>query len=419
MRLSSFVSSIALVASFSSLAADAASAPPPTAAPAPVVAASSDRDRGAPARTDDANAFTFAMYRQLRGGRGNLFFSGTSVRDALGLAYLGARGATASEMASALRFDPDASRAAALAKTETADWNAARGQADLAVANRLWADARFPLRADYVQNAKDAYGAPVSPVDFRNDADGARRTIDRWVSDRTHARIPELLPEGSLSDSTRLVITNAIYFKGSWATPFDKSATSDDAFAKDGLQGERVPTMHRTGRFSVAARDGMTMLELPYGKSDLAMDVILPDARDGLPKVEADLRPESFTRWTSALSSERKVEVSLPKFKVSWGKSLTGDLRALGVQRLFGAADLSGIAKGDLAVTDVVHKAFVAVDEEGTEAAAATGVVVEATAVTLERRPIVFKADHPFVFVVRDVKRGRVLFIGRVTDPKA
>jgi serpin B len=403
MRLSVLASTVSLLACF---AADAAEAKAPPPAPAP------------PAPSGDvagSNAFAFSMYGALRGKSGNLFFSGTSLREALGLTYLGARGETAKEMSTVLRFDPDLAKVSAAAKAEAEGWNAARGASQLSVANRLWPDAHFVMKPSFVKMANDAYGAAVEPVDFVRDAEGARTTIDKWVSARTQDKIPELLPPGSLDGSTRLVITNAIYFKGSWQSRFEKSATSDEPFFVDGKTSQNVRMMHRTDRYAFAHDDGVKILELPYAKSDLAMDIVLPDAKDGLPKIEASLTPEAFARWTSKLSAPQEVRVSIPKTKFTWGGSVVDELTSLGIKRLFGGADLSGIADGaGLAVSDVVHRSFVAIDEEGTEAAAATGVVIRETAVSA---PPELKADHPFVFFIRDVKRGRILFMGRVTNP--
>lgn len=411
MRLSVLASTVTLLACF---AADAAYAKaPPAPPPSPVAPAPALDDAAA------SNAFAFSMYGALRGRTGNLFFSGTSLRDALGVAYLGSRGDTAKELSTALRFDPDLAKTSAAAKTETSEWNLARGASELSIANRLWPDARFTMKPSFVKLASDAYGAPVETVDFRKDPEAARLTIDAWVSGKTHDKIPELFPPRSLDTSTRLVITNAIYFKGVWQTPFDKSATSDEPFATDAKSSQSVRMMHRTDRYAFAQQPGVQILEMRYGKSDLAMDVVLPDAKDGLPKIERSLDAETFARWTAALSTPRKVNVSLPKTKFSWGGSVVPELRSIGVKTLFDSADLSGIADGGgLAVSDVVHKSFVAIDEEGTEAAAATGVAVaEATAIELP--PPVFKADHPFLFFIRDVKHGRILFMGRVTNPGA
>jgi serpin B len=405
---------LASIVSLLAVAAPAAAAPP-TAPPAPPPA-----NAAAPANTD----FDFAMYGALRGGQGNLFFSGPSMRQALGVAYLGARGTTASEMSTALHFDGDRAKSATNAKDEIAGWQSARGASQLAIANRLWADQGFKLNGDFLSTTKAAYGSAVEPVDFSRAPDAARLTINGWVEKQTNDKIKNLLPPPSITTNTRLVITNAIWFKGTWEKTFDKKDTRDAAFHVDGTNKVDVPTMHQTSVFGFASVPGAKVLEMPYGKSDLAMDIILPDDRAGLSKLEEKLTPGAFATWTSALKKQ-KVVVAFPKVTFTWGGSVKPQLTELGMKSAFlaGTADFTGIASpggagGSLYVSDVVHKAFVAIDEEGTEAAAATAVVMAKESAAIEPPPVRFEADHPFVFAIRDVKTGRILFMGRVTNPK-
>jgi len=402
---------IALLASLCSLAAPAVAdeTSPTSSNPSPPKPGPS-----ASPRSD----FDFAMYGALRNEPGNLFFSGASMRQALGITYLGARGTTATEMATALHFDSDRAKSAAQAKDEIADWQAARGDSQPAIANRLWADQGFNMQSDFFQSANAAYGSAVLPIDFSHSPNPARLTINGWVEKQTNDRIKDILPPGSITTDTRLVITNAIWFKGTWEKTFDKKQTHDAAFKVDGAKSLDVPTMHQTSAFGYASVPGAKLLEMKYGKSDLAMDVVLPDDPTGLSKIEEQLTPGTFATWTSALHTQR-VEVSFPKVTFTWGGSLTPALKSLGMKSAFGSsADLTGIAPdGKLFVSDVRHKAFVAIDEEGTEAAAATAVVI-ATRAAVERPPERFTADHPFVFAIRDTKTGRILFMGRVTNPK-
>ncbi len=393
-----------------------ASAP---AAAAPIAAPT------APAASANVD-FDFAMYGALRAKDGNLFASPASMREALGIAALGARGTTASELVTALHLDADRTKAAAQAKAELAGWQAARGASQLSIANRLWADQGFKLRPSFAQDARDAFGAPVEPVDFLGSPNAARLTINSWVESQTNGKIKDLLEPPAVTSNTRVVITNAIWFKGTWEKTFAKSATSDAPFHVDARTNVDVPMMHQTSDFSYAAvpGTGMKVLEMPYGKSDLAMDVLLPDDPTALSKIEEKLTSGTFATWTSALAKQ-KVVVSFPKVKFTWGGSVAPELQKLGIRTAFveSAADFTGIAPrnggANLFVSDVVHKAFVAIDEEGTEAAAATGAVMATRATSAEPPPVRFDADHPFVFVIRDVKRGGVLFIGRVNNPKA
>jgi serpin B len=220
-----------------------------------------------------------------------------------------------------------------------------------------------------------------------------------------------------------MVITNAIWFKGNWEHAFQNGATQDADFFVDGSNATKTPMMHQTSYYGIASADGATMLEMKYEKSDLAMDVLLPDSKTGLSAIEDKVVASGIVAWTAALRSG-KVAVTFPKFTMTWTKSMKEPLVRMGMPTAFddNKADFTGIADpaatdGPLVISDVVHKAFVAVDEKGTEAAAATGVVmVHTTSVEMIRT---FVADHPFIFVIRDTKQNRVLFTGRVTNPKS
>jgi len=380
---------------------------------------------------DPANDFNVAMYKSLAGAskdNGNLFFSALGIREALGIAYLGAKGKTASEMSSAIHLDPNATTSALHAKSEMTDLTSAKGGATLAIANRLWTDKGFTMKPDFVTNAMNAYGSPVDPVDFAHAPNDARSTINAWVQKQTNDRIKDLLPPPSITTDTRLVITNAIYFKGVWATQFKKTATRDEPFFSPALGAGKahvdVPMMHQTGSFAIATQGGVKVLEMPYDKSDLAMDVILPDSPTGLRAIEEKLDRGQLSTWTASLHKQ-KVDVTFPKLTFSNGASIKDPLKKLGMTTAFdeGNADFTGIgsaraAGGNLYVSDVIHKAFIAIDEEGSEAAASTAVIMTRETTSIEPPPIEFKADHPFVFFIRDVKHNRILFMGRVTNPK-
>jgi serpin B len=419
------------------IACDASSPPPgrahsapavfSTAGPIPPTSASAEPLLGPAVTTDaksaDGNAFTLKMYGKIRPKPGNFFFSGTSLRGALGIAYLGARGDTAKEMASALDFDSDRMKVAETAKAEIAAWNQAGGGAELSVANRLWPDISFRIKSDFVAAATDAYGGSLEPVDFVNNAESSRKTINRWVAQKTKDKIPDLLPGGSLTPLTRLVITNALYFKGTWGKTFAKAYTKDTPFRVNAKTTTVTPMMSQTSEFKIAQTSGLKMLEMPYVMSDLVMDIVLPNDPAGLARVEETLSNETLARWVEALSHSR-VAVTLPKFTFKWGGSVTAQLKELGMVKAFAStgADFTGVADpgpgGDLVyVSDVFHKTFVAVDELGTEAAAATGVVMTARSLATQP-PVEFKADHPFFFLIRDTQSGRILFAGRMVDPK-
>jgi serpin B len=368
-----------------------------------------------------ANTVAIKLYRKARKGQPNVMLSGTSLRRALGATYLGARGATAREMANALELS-DAAKAAALAKVERAAWEDAKGKSELVVADRVWTEKKLPLEEDFVKLAADAFGAPVEPLDFSRSPDAARKTVNAWVAEKTSNKIVDLLPSGSIDNRTRLVVTNAIYFKARWTLPFSKSATKDEVFTAAGGKRVTTPMMHETESHRFAQSGGAKVLEMRYESSDLAMLVALPDDPNGLGQLEENLTADAFEQWTRALGTQR-VSVTLPKFTVRSGGPMNAPLQELGMKTAFTSnADFSGIAEptaGErIEISQVAHQTYVAVDEIGTEAAAATGVVMRTT--SLPMGPIVeFKADRPFLFFIQDTKRGRILFMGRVSDPKA
>lgn len=376
---------------------------------------------GAVARAN--NAFAFALWKQVH-QPGNLAVSPVSIAAALVMAWSGARGTTASELGAALHLDGDPARVAQQWGTlEVALENPAR-QKELRIANRLFGEKTFAFDRGYLDLTERAYGAPLEPVDFRGAPEAARQRIDGWIADATRDHIRELLPPGSIDDSARLVIANAIYFLADWATPFTHESTVDVPFAEL-PQPARVPTMNEVSTLRYAAMPGYAIVELPY-RSKVAMLVALPDAADGLPALEGALDDAAFAKAWAALAP-RQVAVSLPRFTIDPASpiDLKSALRGIGVQAAFGpGADFSGIANPaatgeQLSISNVFHKAFVKTDETGTEAAAATAVVAVETASARAPAPppIVFRADHPFLFFVVDRDSSLVLFMGRVTAP--
>ncbi len=369
----------------------------------------------------DNTAFALDLYGQVRGEDGNLFFSPYSVSTALAMTAAGARGATAAEMREALRFSLDPERlppafqslAARLEALEAADGIALR------IANSLWPQVDYPLLETYVEQIRTAYAGAIQAVDYVQAAEAARETINRWVEARTEDRIKNLIPGGVLNAMTRLVLVNAIYFKGDWTKPFDPDGTVDAPFRT--LDGNRVtvPMMAQQTDFRYAEEAGVQALELPYGDDgELAMLILLPAEPDGLAALEAELTPEVLNGWTARLRS-REVSVFLPRFKLTRSLTLNRYLQALGIRLAFqgGAADFSGMdgQSGNLFIDSVLHKAFVEVNEEGTEAAAATAVVMRLTMVV--DPPPVFRADRPFLFLIRECATGSILFMGRLADP--
>lgn len=370
------------------------------------------------------NAFAVDLLGELAAKESeNLFFSPNSIETALAMTCAGARGATADQMAKVLHLPPkdgdihrDFGRfLRELNASKTADGKA-RGY-ELSVANALWGQKGYPFLRGFVSLLRKNYGAGLEEVDYEHDSEGAREKINAWVEKKTRDRIKDLIGQGVLKPTTRLVLTNAIYFKGSWAEQFAKEATREEPFHLSAGRQKTVHLMHRTGRFDYMETDTVQALKLPYAGDDLSMIVLLPRKVDGLAALERFLSPDQLSEWFSELA-RRRVEVFLPRFKVTAQFELNSTLTALGMSDAFDAAraDFSGMTGNrDLMLSNVIHKAFVEVNEEGTEAAAATGAVIALTSAPLP--PPVFRADHPFLFVIREEKSGAMLFVGRLADP--
>jgi serpin B len=366
------------------------------------------------------NQFAFDLYGQLRDREGNLFFSPNSISTALAMTYAGARGDTAKEMAQALHFTlpPDELHPAFAALLKELNGEGQKRGYQLSVANALWGQKGEGFKDDFLKLTKDNYGAGLRQVDFAGNSEAARQEINAWVEKQTQDKIKDLLKPGVLSPLTRLVLTNAIYFKGDWTSPFKKDLTRDEAFDDGGGAKAKVPMMHQTARFKYHDAETLQVLEMPYAGKELSMVVLLPKKVGGLADLEKSLTADKLAGWLGQARNE-DVIVSLPKFKTTAELSLKPTLEALGMKKAFQmtGADFSGMngKKDDLYITAVVHKAYVDVNEEGTEAAGATGVVIGVRAVPAQKPE--FRADHPFVFLIRDTRTGSVLFLGRLVNP--
>jgi serpin B len=373
--------------------------------------------------TKGNNAFALDLYGHLREQKGNLFFSPESISTVFAMADAGARGPTAAEMARVFHFTLPPDRLHPAMGALLADMNAPHPGYELRVADALWAqqDARF--LPNYLQLMQSDYGADFHRVDFKTQPEAVRGTINRWVEQQTNNRIQNLIGPGVLTPMTRLVLTNAIYFKGTWRNPFEKGATQDGEFHLSAAQTATAPLMHRTGAYRYYDGGAFQELELPYEGDDLAMVVLLPKQTDGLPALEQRFTAAAAQQWIDELAPAHKVILTLPRFTMTQQFELSGTLSAMGMPQAFTpAADFSGMTgKPELSISAAIHKAFIDVNEEGTEAAAATSTVMVATAMlrpAQEPPPIVFRADHPFLFMIRDTKTGGILFMGRVEDPR-
>jgi serpin B len=374
------------------------------------------------------NTFAIDLYARLREGDGNRFMSPFSISTALAMTYVGAQEETAVEIARALRFmlppsqlHPAFHHLIAVLHSRNTTQVAPDQPADieLLTANALWSQAGERILADFQKRIEVNYQGGLYPVDFRHNPDLARRTINAWVEEQTKGKIKDLLKSTHINPHTLLILTNAIYFKGLWASPFSREKTSKEEFHVSPTDRVQVDMMKQLGRFRQFDDGTMQALELPYKGNSLAMVLFLPRAQDGLSQLESSLTAAKIEGWLSKFSSHR-VDVSLPKFKLTAECELSNALSELGMPVAFkpGAADFSGITgTRELAISAVVHKAFVEVEEKGTEAAAATGVVVSARAAVVAQQPVIFRADHPFFFLIRDTDTGTILFVGRLVRP--
>ncbi len=374
-----------------------------------------------PTVSEAGNQFALDLYGQLSKSQPgqNLFFSPVSISIALAMTTAGAKGQTEAEMAQALHLAGILPQAHAEYRKALERWNSAdkdRGY-QLRVANRLWGQKSFPFLAGYLALTRQEYGAELGLMDFVGQADAARAEINAWVEKQTAARIKDLIHKGDIDDHTRLVLTNAIYFKGDWANQFKKGQTHDADFTVSSTRKVKVPMMRQTHGYRFVQKDGVQVLELPYKGDGLSMFVLLPTAADGLHGLEKSLSASRIAELRAAMW-QHKVEVHLPKFKLEASFALKETLEGLGIKLAFtDAADFSAMdGKKDLYLSAVVHKAFVEVNEEGTVAAAATGGIMGFKSARPEPL-VVFRADHPFVFMICDNRDGSILFLGRVTDP--
>jgi serpin B len=386
--------------------------------------------RGPRSLAEDNNDFALALYGRLRQRPGNLFFSPFSIRTALGMTCAGARGETAVQMREALRCSSsDEGRHAGLAHIIQRPDAAGGGQYVLAVANALWGQEGAPLQPEFLDQIARHYDGSMHLVDFRRAAQAARAAINQWVEEKTRHRIRDLIPPDGVDAATRLVLVNAVYFKGQWVAPFAKTATRDEPFYLLDGRKVRLPLMHQDEDMPYMQGSGYQAVELVYQGHDLSMLVLLPDRKDGLADLEKSLSARMLHDCVAQMTS-REVKLYLPRFKSTLGTVNLKDLCVgLGMTLAFdrSQADFSGIngcpppREEALFIAAVFHKAFVEVNEEGTEAAATTAVDMRTMCALPSPEPApvpLFRADHPFLFVIRDRRSGAVLFLGRTTDPK-
>ncbi len=371
------------------------------------------------------NEFALDLYEKVCGIQesDNIFFSPYSISSALGMTYAGARGQTSVEMAEVLHFTlpVESTNRAFHSLTETLSSGDLSGADSgdpftLSISNGLWVQDGFSLLDEYVAEVTRYYSAAVRNLDFINDSEGSRETINEWVAESTLNRILDLIPPGVLKEDTRVVLTNAVYFKASWRKPFDEHFTKDAPFSLVDGSTIDVPMMSQTDFFSYVATEGCKAVELEYAAGNASMLILLPDGDIGQFQQEFDaVKLETIRRRLSFCN----VYLSMPRFEFSRSMQLSQMLRTLGMESAFGGgADFSGFTGSpDLFISEVLHKAFVKVDETGTEAAAATAVVMGITA--MPPQPVQMNIDRPFMFFILDRESGSIVFMGRVMDPSA
>jgi serpin B len=371
------------------------------------------------------SALAFELYQALKGEEGNLFYSPYSISLALAMTYAGARGETAEQMAATLQFLIDQERLhpafnwldTELAKRgEGAEGKDGEGFR-LNIVNAIWGQKDYEFLPAFLDVLAENYGAGLRILDFITETEKSRLAINDWVSGQTEGRIEDLIPPGAIGALTRLVLTNAIYFNAAWEYPFDEEMTADGSFYPLDSGQVTVPMMKQTESFGYTEGQGYQAVELPYDGGELSMVILLPEAgkfeafEEGLQaqQVEATIRDLQPT----------EVALTMPRFEFDSEFSLKDTLAEMGMPIAFsGGADFSGMTGNrELSISDVVHKAFVAVDEAGTEAAAATAVIMELTAAP--EPPVEVTIDRPFIFLIRDIETGAILFVGRVMNPGA
>jgi len=372
------------------------------------------------------NQFAIDLFACLAADRqGNLFFSPSSIHTALALAYAGAAGPTAAEMSGVLHYGcPPGELVRALGElvaqlNRPALTHENKPAYQLSVANAVWLARGYPFAPEYLATVADRFDAKLAELDFSQPA-SACEAINDWVANATRGRIPNLVTPGVVPATTRLILTNAIYFKSNWREQFSVERTQDDEFRLADGATVTVPMMYQVDRFGYFETADLQGLELPYARNDLVMLILLPREPGGLRALEEGLVSGRLAAWREELKPTR-VEVSLPRFEFASSFQLAAVLQEMGLTAAFdpAAADFSGITEAErLAISEVLHKGFVAVDENGTEAAAATAVVMLGTAMPPPDGPKIFRADHPFVFLIRHRSTDSILFMGRLADPR-
>lgn len=391
--------------------------------PIETLAVGSSTIQGAQAVTNANNKFVFNSFIQLnKTEKGNIFYSPFSIFSALAMTYEGAKGQTASEIKSVFNF-PDTNILRPNFASNYKSINTVNANYELKTGNALWVQNSFPLLANYLDSVNKYYGGKATNLDFINSTETSRQTINSYIEKQTNNKITNLIPSGGINSMTRLVLTNAVYFKGTWKWSFDKTLTTKQDFNISSLKKVNVDMMtmlpKKTDLNYFGSKD-LQILELPYKGDKLSMYVLLPT--NDIDSMKSLLTIPKIASYILQMKSTKLEKISLPKFEFTANYLLKDTLSVMGMPTAFSSslADFSGMTgKKDLFIGSVFHKAYIKVDEEGTEAAAATAVVMTLTAAMPSNNNISFIADHPFIFIIQDKVTGNILFTGKVVDPTA
>lgn len=374
--------------------------------------------------TDANNQFAFDYYNKLISKEeGNIFFSPFSISSAFVMTYEGAKDQTANEIRSVFYFPDNMEYIRNEYSSFFNEINKGSKKYKLRSANALWAQQDYKFSKDYFNNIEKYYNGRAENLDFKKNPEGSASTINKWVENQTNNKIKDLISPDSINEMTRLILTNAVYFKGDWVKQFNKDNTKDEDFRTGKNINVKVKMMSLTdedAEFNYGENSSLQILEMPYAGDELSMLILLPKD-DDLAKFETTLSTKNLSDWKEGLEIQR-VKVYIPKFKFDTMYSMSDDLKEMGMPIAFSdSADFSGMTasgRKELKIDQAIHKAFIEVYEEGTEAAAATGIMMVATSFQPEKPEIpIFKADHPFVFLIQHSNTGNILFMGRVVDP--
>ncbi len=364
------------------------------------------------------NQFAFELYSELNKVEGNnMFYSPYSISTAIAMTYEGARGKTADEMKSVFHY-PEKEILRSNSAAIYNNLNKVNKAYELMTGNALWVQEDCPFLEEYKSNVEEFYGGKAAVLNFITETEKSRLTINSFIEEQTNGKIKNLIPRNKLKSSVKLVITNAIYFKGDWEWKFDKSDTVDQDFKITPEEVVRVPMMHMAPdktEFNYVDMENLQILELPYKGEEISMLILLP--KENLESIDSDLNSEKLEEWKSQMQKTKLDKIYLPKFEFDSKYFMKETLIKMGMPTAFGdTADFSGMTSAEsLKIGSVIHQAYVKVDEEGTEAAAATAVIMVTKSSPMPGK--VFRADHPFIFLIQEKETGNILFLGRVTDP--